>query len=186
VLRLPYRQSNPTRSHDAQELAMREDGNIPLQCSQPGNHPICTFGNLGGRFTARAPVSKEIPFGLLLASIQRQFSLVVAVVPLRQVRFNFRNPNPANSHVRRALQRTGEYAAEPHLAEPLCQPAGVLLALLVQRNIRSTRMLARARPSHSAVSNQVKAREHTWRAGHFFVPHCQFRISGRSSPCLRM
>ena len=46
----------------------------------------------------------------------------------------------------RAPQRTGEYAAEGHGMEPFGQLAGVLLALLDQRNVGSTRMLAGKRP----------------------------------------
>ena len=72
-------------------MAMREDGNITLQRPEPSNQPICAFGNLGGRFTARTSVSKDIPVWPPLANIYRALSFVVAVVPLRQVRFDFRN-----------------------------------------------------------------------------------------------
>ena len=42
--------------------------------------------------------------------------------------------------------------------------------------------LARERPSRFAVSNKMDTRESARCAGHCFVPHCQFRISGMSWP----
>ena len=48
MLRLPYLQPDPTRGQDTSEVAMREDGNITLQRSKPGNQPIRAFGNLSG------------------------------------------------------------------------------------------------------------------------------------------
>jgi len=91
MLRLPYPQSDPTRGQDAPEVAVREDGNIALQRPEPSNQPICAFGNLGRRFTARTSVSKDIPVRPCLANIYRALSFVVAIVPLRQIRFDFRN-----------------------------------------------------------------------------------------------
>ena len=91
MLRLPYLQSDPTRAEDTPEVAMREDGNITLHRPEPSNHPICAFGYLGGRFAAWTSVSKDIPVWPCLANIRGSLSLVVAVVPLREVRFDFRN-----------------------------------------------------------------------------------------------
>jgi hypothetical protein len=53
---------------------------------------------------------------------------------------------------------------------------------LGQRNVGSTRMLAGERPSRLAVSNQVKAWKFDLHPDQLFAPHCQFRISGMSSP----
>ena len=72
-------------------MTMREDGNITLQHSEPSNQPICAFGNLSGRFTARTSVSKDIPIWPSLANITWALSFVVAVVPLHQVRFDLCN-----------------------------------------------------------------------------------------------
>src|SRR5713101_5676322 len=83
--------SNPTRGQDTPEMAMREDRNIAFQRPEPGNHPICASGNLGGRFAPWASVSKDIPVWPCLANIHRALSLVVAVVPLREIRFDFCN-----------------------------------------------------------------------------------------------
>jgi hypothetical protein len=47
-------------------------------------------------------------------------------------------------------------------------------------------MLAGERPSCFAVSHQIKAREQTRHDRHVFTPHRQLRISGMSSPYLRM
>ena len=169
-------------------MAMREDGNVAFQRPEPGNHPICAFRNLGGRFAAWTSVSKDIPVWPSLANIHRAQSLILAVVPLREVRFNFRKVTKPGQLARSpcTLQGTSEHAAELYSAEPFCQLAGILFALFNQRNVGSTGMLARERPSGFAVSHQKKAREQTRRARHVFAPHRQFRISGMSSPYLRM
>ena len=44
-----------------------------------------------------------------------------------------------------ALRRAGEHAAEPHSAEPFCQFADVLFALLGQWDVGSTSVLAKER-----------------------------------------
>ena len=169
-------------------MAMREDGNVAFQCPKSSNRPICAFGNLGGRFAAWASVSKDIPVWPCLANIHRALSLVVAVVPLRKIRFDFRNVTQPGQIACSpcTLQRTGEHAAELHSAEPFRQLAGVLFALFSQRNVGPAGMLARERPSGFAVSHQIKAREQTRHVRHVFAPHRQFRISGMSSPYLRM
>ena len=61
MLRLPHRQSDPTRGQDAPEVAMREDGNVSSQRAETGNHTVSAVGNLGRRFTTRTSVSKKIP-----------------------------------------------------------------------------------------------------------------------------
>src|SRR5450755_3789638 len=125
-------------------MAMREDGDVAFQRPEPGNHPICTFGNLGGRFAAWASVSKDIPVWPCLANIHRALSLVVAVVPLREIRFDFRKLTQPGQLACSpcTLQRTGEYAAELHRAESFCQLAGVLFALFGKRNVGPAGMLA--------------------------------------------
>ena len=55
MLRLPDRQPDPTRAQNAQELAVREHGDVALQCSQPRKQSIRSFGNLSGRFTVWLP-----------------------------------------------------------------------------------------------------------------------------------
>ena len=169
-------------------MAMREDRDVAFQRPEPGNHPICTFGNLGGRFAAWASVSKDIPVWPCLANIHRALSLVVAVVPLREIRFDFCNVTQPGQLACSpcTLQRTGEHPAEPHSAEPFRELAGVLFALFSQRYVGSTGMLAGERPSGFAVSHQIKAREQTRHVRHVFAPHRQLRISGMSSPYLRM
>ena len=169
-------------------MAMREDGNVTFQRPEPSNQPVCAFGNLGGRVAAWTSVSKDIPFWPCLANIRRAQSLVLAVVPLGEVRFDFRKVTQPGQLACSpcTLQGTSEYAAERHSAEPLCQIAGVLFALFNQRDIGSTGMLAGERPSGFAVSHQKKVREKIRHARHVFAPHRQFRISGMSSPYLRM
>jgi len=169
-------------------MAMREDGDVAFQRPEPGNHPICAFGNLGGRSAAWVSVSKDIPVWPCLANIHRALCLVVAVVPLREIWFHFRNVTQPGQLACSpcTLQRTGEHPAEPHSAEPFRQLAGVLFALFSQRNVGPTGMLARQGPGGFAVAHQIKAREQTRHVRHVFAPHRQFRISGMSSPYLRM
>ena len=155
MLRLPYLQSDPTRGQDTPEMAMREDGNVAFERPEPSDQPICAFGNLGGRFPAWTSVSKDIPAGPCLADIRRALSLIVAIVPLHEVRFDFRNLTQSGQHTCSpcTLQRTGEHVAELHSAESFCELAGVLFAFFVKRNVGSTRMLAGERPSRFTVSN---------------------------------
>ena len=136
-------------------MAMREDGNVAFERPEPSDQPICAFGNLGGRFPAWTSVSKDIPAWPCLADIRRALSLIVAIVPLHEVRFDFRNlTQPGQLTCSSfALQRTGEHAAELHSAKPFCQLAGVLFALFSQRNVGPAGMLARERPSGFAVSH---------------------------------
>jgi len=136
-------------------VAMREESNVTLQRPEPSNQPICAFGNLGGRFAAWTSVSKDIPVWPCLSNVYWALSLVVAVVPLREVRFDFRNLTQPGQLTRSpcTLQRAGEHAAELHSVEPFCQPAGVLFALLGKRDVGSAGMLAGERPSGFAVSH---------------------------------
>ncbi len=157
MLRLLDPQFDPAYSHDSPEVSVGEDGKITLQRPEPANQPICTFGNLGGRFTAGTSVSKHIPAWPHFANIICTQPLIIAVVPLRQVRLNF--PNCIQSGQLTcspcALERTGEHMTEPHAPKALGQFAGVPFALLCQRNVGSTRMLAGERPRCFPVSNQI-------------------------------
>jgi hypothetical protein len=71
-------------------MATREDGNVTFQRPEPSNQPVYAFGNLGGQFAAWTYVAKTFQSGRALRISAARLSLVLAVVPLREVRFDFR------------------------------------------------------------------------------------------------
>ena len=107
MLPFDHRQPDPSHGQDTPEMAVREERDVSIQRAEPGDEPVRAVGNLGGHFTARTTVPKEIPVRPRFANVHGVLSFVIAIVPLRQVRFDFgrRRPNPASSHVRRARCR---------------------------------------------------------------------------------
>ena len=69
---------------------MREKRDITLQISEFSDQPICSVGNLIGRFAARTSVLEDIPFSPPIVNVYRALTLVITVVPLRQIGFDFR------------------------------------------------------------------------------------------------
>jgi hypothetical protein len=63
------RQADPSCGEGAAELAMREERDVALQRLKTGDEPIGAVGDLPGRFTARATISKHIPVRPLLANV---------------------------------------------------------------------------------------------------------------------
>ena len=89
MLRLVYRQPDPSHTQDATELAVCEEGDVASQRPQTGNQPVSAFGYLRWRFAARASVPKNVPIRPLGPDLGRAPSLVVAIVPLDRIRFDF-------------------------------------------------------------------------------------------------
>jgi len=162
MLRLPHRQSDPASGQDASEVPMGEERGISVQSAETGNEAVSTVGNLGGRFTARTAVPKEIPVRSRPENVRRALSFVVAIIPLRQVRFDFgRRIQPGQlTRSSRALQRAGQHASKRDVPEALSKLPRPVLAVSGQGNVRATRVLAGERPLGFTVSNEVNAREH--------------------------
>src|ERR1017187_1396270 len=131
MLRLAHRQPNPARGQNSSEMTMRKKRDISLQRAEARNQAVGAVGNLAGHFTVRTVVAEEIPVRARLENVGRVFSLVVAIVPLRQVRLDFDSWNQPGQFTRslRPQSRAGEHPAEIETAQPLSQFARVRLAL---------------------------------------------------------
>src|SRR5687767_5209188 len=108
--RVPDRQANPADSQDAPEVAVRKDGHIALEGAKPRDQSIRPVGDAGRRFAVRTPVAKEIPVGPVFSDLYRALPLIIAVIPLRQVRFDFRDGTQSDQFTGapRALSWTGK------------------------------------------------------------------------------
>ena len=180
MLPFDHRQSEPSRSQDASEVAMLEERDISAQRPKTDNEAISAVGNLRGRFTPGTAVPKEIPGRPPFANVRRASSFVLAIVPLRQVRFDFGRRTQAGQLTRssRALPRAGQPPGKLDVPEALSKFQRSVLAARCQWNVRATGVPAGERPLGFAVSNMVKAKGHALRADYLVAPRCQFRISG--------
>jgi hypothetical protein len=74
-------QSNPSRSQDAPELAVREKRYISVHRPKAGNEPVGAVGNLRGYFTLRATIPEDIPIRSFFTNVHSAPSFVITVVP---------------------------------------------------------------------------------------------------------
>ena len=85
MLRLTYRQSDPSCAQDTPELAVREQRHVSFEVSQPTDQAVRSSRDLLGRFTVRASILKDVPVWTFLANVCWALSFIVAVVPLDSV-----------------------------------------------------------------------------------------------------
>ena len=173
TLRFAYGQFNPTRGQDASEVAMGEERDISSQRPKAKNEPISASGDLRGRFTVRAAVAEEIPVRSRLQNVRGELTFVVAIVPLRQVRFDFGRGSQPGQFTRSsgALPRAGQHPIKPDVPEAMSKFPRPVLARRSQGNIGAAGVPAGERPFGLAVSNEVNAREHVVRVNHpYFGP----------------
>ena len=88
VLRLPDRQSDPSRGEHASEVSVRKEGDIAIHHAELGEEALGALGNLHGRLSVWSTVPKKIPSRLGIENIGGKAPLVVAMVPFRQVRLD--------------------------------------------------------------------------------------------------
>jgi hypothetical protein len=143
---------------------MGKECNLSIQPPKPSDKAVGTVGNLGGRFTPRATIPKDIPIGPLLADVWSATSFVIAIIPFSQIRFNFKSSIRRNQSAcpLRSLTRATEDADESDVLQPFSKLKGFLLAMFGQRNICSTSVLVAQRPGGFAVTNEVKIKGHLW------------------------
>jgi hypothetical protein len=91
MLRLDHGQSDPARGQSAPYLAMREKRNVSIQHADALDEPVGAGRYLRRRFTVGATVTKEVPARSPLANVHGSLPLVVAVIPLLEVRLNLRS-----------------------------------------------------------------------------------------------
>jgi len=138
-----YGQSNPSRGEDATELTVREERDFSVQLSQMGYEPIGAGGNLSGRFTPGATIAEDIPVRPDLANVHGASSLVIAIVPFGEVRFDFRIPLQSNHGTSPPCPptRAAEHMDEFGAAQSLSQLSRFLFAMSGQRDICATGVL---------------------------------------------
>ena len=89
MLRLTYRQSDPSCAQDTPELAVREQRHVSFEVSQPTDQAVRSSRDLLGRFTVRASILKDVPAWTFLANVCWALPFILAVVPLHSICVDF-------------------------------------------------------------------------------------------------
>src|SRR5208283_678230 len=77
---------DPPRHEDAEHVSVRKQSDIPVNSADPGDDSIHPGADLLWRFAARATVAENQPVRRLLMNLLGRQPLVIAVIPLRQLR----------------------------------------------------------------------------------------------------
>ena len=154
MLAFDHRQSDPPRGQYARELPVREKRDVALQRAKMGDEPICPIGNRAGHLSPGTTVAKDIPARSPLANVHSEHALVIAIVPLCQVRFRLgRCPQSGQLACSlRTLPWAGEHTSKLDVLEPWSELTRLILAVPGQRKVRAAGVLARQRPLGFAVA----------------------------------
>jgi hypothetical protein len=128
-----------------------------MHSGKPCDNPICSPGNLSGRFAAGATVSINHPAGPRLANIRGPLAFVIAVIPLGQVRFDV-GPVPKPRQLAGSggtLPWTGQHAGKYDVMERRCKRARLVLAMPGQWDIGTTGVLTGKRPLGFSMPDKV-------------------------------
>ena len=158
MLSLYYREADPPRGQNTSKLAMGEERRVAVQRGKTGDEPVGPGGDLLRRFTARTAVRENIPARPRLADVRRAQSLIVAIVPFREIRFNLRRRAQTSQLTGppRALQRAGQHTRKLKQPQGRSGRARLLLAMRGQRNVGAAGVLARQGPCGLAIANEVQ------------------------------
>jgi hypothetical protein len=122
MLSLDERNADPSRGHDTPELLVKDERDVAIKSGKTLKEPISTIGHLRGRFASGATVAKDIPVRAPLADVRRTFAFVIAVIPLRQVRFHDRR-GPQSSRQGPRLRACSSPLSVSGISErPVCWP----------------------------------------------------------------
>src|ERR671912_1574427 len=110
-------ESQPTRRHHSEEVAVRKECYVSLLVARSGDDAIGTFAHLLRSFAAGAAVIKEQPAWGHFANLTRGQSFVFAVIPLHQIVVDMRGgAQPAEfTGVLGAFKRAGQNHDKPLL-----------------------------------------------------------------------
>ena len=110
-----------------------------------GYEPVGAVGNLSGRFPAGAPITEDIPVGMILTNVHRARSFVIAVIPFREVRFDCYTPVQSSQRASPPCPptRAAEHLREGGAPQSFSELSRFLFAMFGQRNICATGMLMR-------------------------------------------
>ena len=140
---IDYWQSNPPRSQNAAKLAVREERDLSVQLSKICYEPVCTVGNLSGHFTSGTPVTEDIPVRSTLANVRRAPSFVITIVPLGEVRLDFRILTQSNQSTSPLCPttRAAKHMGESSATQSLSKLSRFVFAMFSQGNVCATGML---------------------------------------------
>ena len=115
--------------------------------------PICRGDSPG------TTIAEQLPIGALFENVGGGSAFVLAVVPFDELRNHFGHSAEASQLAgsQRALQRAGKHLRENQFFESIAQTAGIALAILGQRQIGQSGMLATDAPRGFAVASQIGA-----------------------------
>src|SRR5262245_13593467 len=134
---------------------------VPLHCVQAVHDTVSPCRSLGRRFPSWAAIAEQFPAGTLRPDLGGAPPLILAVVPLDQIRINFSHSPEAGQLAGpgRALQGTGIYPGELQAAQSFPELTGVAFAALGQWQVGQPRMLAREAPGRLTVPGQINDRQ---------------------------
>src|SRR5262249_30666588 len=147
----------PTRRQHPDEVAAREQQDVPPDRAHAPDHRVGPRADLPGRLASRAAVAEELPARTLRPDLGGAAALVLAVVPLDEIRIDLgdRGETAQLARPERTPEGTREYLGERQLPQPLAEPARVALAAFRERDVRESGVLPRERPRRLAVTRHV-------------------------------
>lgn len=163
------RKTEPSRGQHSQEVPARKYQHVAGHCPHAGEHPIRASAHLRRTFPARATVPKELPAWCLGVNVNRLASLVFTVIPFDQVRVDLGSSAESRqfASMSGAFQWTGKYFGELEIGKALADAASFLFALLRERQIGKTGVLASPAPGCFTMADEINHWQcivHSWGA----------------------
>lgn len=151
----------PAGRQHAQEMPAGKDQDIAHDGPHLVQDTVGPRPNLLRGLSSRTAVAEELPVRALGVDLGAGAPLVLAVVPFGEIVVDLgrRSKSGQLACADCAPKRARNNPCELAPAQPLAEPAGVLLPALGQREIRHSRVLTREAPSGLAVPGQIDARE---------------------------
>ena len=133
---------DPPCGEHSPELAVREQRDITHHSPESCDQAIRPRADLRGRFSVRAAIAKDLPIRTFLSNILGMAALILAVVPLLSIGFDFRLVgSPGQLACRNgSLSRTCKDAIEARGGHPGPQPTRLIFTMRRKRQIGAPRM----------------------------------------------
>src|SRR5579864_2668567 len=145
----------PQGGEDSQLMAVPEEQDIPIDRTHARDHPTRAVGNFVDRLTAHDTVTEQRPSGPLRADLVACQSIVLAVVPLDEIRIDHR-PIPEACDVARlsrALQWADEHGRDVEAPERRDQGPRLLATFWSQREVGAAGVALFTAPRGFAVTH---------------------------------
>jgi hypothetical protein len=113
-------------------MSTREQQNVAPELPNLANDTISSRTDLPRGFAAGASIAKQFPLGPVSMNLTAAATLVLTIVPLKQIFFNLDNLAETGQLTSpgRPLQWAGQNLFEFHPIQPLPEAAGIALAAL--------------------------------------------------------